>query len=440
MGIFSKIKKGFKKVVSKIGKGIKKTVKKVGKFMNKLGIVGQIGLALVLPGIGSMMGSLAGGLMTSSIGVVRGAGQLINAAVNIGTKTTSLFKSVTEGVGKVLGDVVGATLNRIPGAGNLLKGVTGGRIDITSKTFADAWKTTQNAISDVAGKGGDLFSMRTLTDPNKYITQAAASAGQAALAGAETPSTFDDSKLDFLDESQINIEAGTGLASPEAGQINLEAAGLSEPSSLLGPDLPVGPGSAPSLSTDLPFGPGSTPSPWLEPTVLPTGESLANEQLSALGIDPSIGTGRGPLQKARGSAIARQGAEAAAAATPAENLGMGEATFYSDAMETDPVKLGVEGTIQGRGTRKQISILEAVREARKAYDVQPPMMPEEAEGGGMGVVDIYGTTGIGRERMPLIFQQFEADPMLVQSYAYGASAAYNNYKQLMNARYPGMVS
>ena len=420
MGIFSKIKKGFKKVVSKIGKGIKKTVKKVGKFMDKIGIVGQIGLALILPGIGSMMGSLAGGLMSSSIGVVRGAGQLLNAAVNIGTKTTSMFKSVTEGVGKVLGDVVGATLNKLG-----VKQI--GSIDLSSKTFAGAWKSTQNAISDVATKGGDLFSMGTLTDPNKYITQAAVSAGQAGIAGAESPSTWDDSKLDFLDESQVNIEAGTGLPSPEAGQINLEAAGLSQPSSL--------------FSTDLPIGPGSTPPPWLEPSVLPTGESVANEQLRALGIDPSIGTGRGPLQKARGSAIARQGAEAAAAATPAENLGMGPADFYEKATATDPFLQPSEPTsIMGRGSRKQMSILEAVKEARKAYDVQPPMMPEEDEYSGMGVVDIYGTTGIGRERMPLMFQQFETDPMLAQSYAYGAGAAYNNYKQLMNARYPGMVS
>jgi len=426
MGFFSKIKKGFKKVVSKIGRGIKKTVKKVGKFMDKIGIVGQIGLALVLPGIGSMMGGLAGGMMSSSIGVVRGAGQLLNAAVNIGTKATSMFKSVTEGVGKVLGDVVGATLNKIPGAGDLLKTVSGGKIDITSKTFADAWKTTQTAISDVATKGGDLFSMGTLTDPNKYITQAAASAGEAALADTEGPSTWDDSKLDFLDKSKINIEAGTGLPSPEAGQINLEAAGLSRPSSL--------------LSTDLPVGPGSTPQPWLEPTVLPTGESVATEQLRALGIDPSVGTGRGPLQKARGSAIARQGAEAAATATPAENLGMGPADFYEKAMETDPFLQPSEpATIMGRGARKQMSLLEAGKEIIEAYNVQPPMMPEEAEYGGMGVVDIYGTTGIGRERMPVMYQQFEADPTLVQSYAYGAGAAYNNYQKLMGNRYPGMV-
>ena len=378
MGFFSKIKKGFKKVVSKIGRGIKKTVKKVGKFMDKIGIVGQIGLALVLPGIGSMMGGLAGGMMSSSIGVVRGAGQLLNAAVNIGTKATSMFKSVTEGVGKVLGDVVGATLNKIPGAGDLLRTVSGGKIDITSKTFADAWKTTQTAISDVATKGGDLFSMGTLTDPNKYITQAAASAGKAALAGTEGPSTWDDSKLDFLDKSEINIEAGTGLLSPEAGQINLEAAGL----------------------------PASTPEPWLAPSPV-TPEPAA-------------------VVKQRGAAIARQGAEAAAAATPAENLGMGEASFYSDALKTDPV------------LQKGKSLLESGKEILQIFDqARPQQMQQEYEGA--GVVDIYGATGIGRERMPVMYQQFEADPTLVQSYAYGAGAAYNNYQKLMGNRYPGMV-
>jgi len=364
MGFFSKIKKGFKKVVSKIGRGIKKTVKKVGKFMDKIGIVGQIGLALVLPGIGSMMGGLAGGMMSSSIGVIRGAGQVLNAAVNIGTKATSMFKSVTEGVGKVLGDVVGATLNKIPGAGNLLKTVSGGKIDIASKTFADAWKTTQTAISDVATKGGDLFSMGTLTDPNKYITQAAASAGKAALAGTEGPSTWDDSKLDFLDESQVNIDAGTGLLSLEAGQINLEAAGL----------------------------PASTPEPWLAP--------------SPVTPEP---------------AIARK---AAAAVTPPENLSMGEATFYSDALKSDPV------------LQKGKSLLDSGKEILKMFDqTQSYQIPEE-EYEGAGVVDIYGASSIGRERMPVMYQQFEADPTLVQSYAYGAGAAYNNYQKLMQA---GMV-
>ena len=371
MGFFSKIKKGFKKVVSKIGKGIRKTVKKVGKFMGKMGIVGQIGLALVLPGIGSMMGSLAGGLMSSSVGILRGAGQVINAAVNIGTKATSMFKSVTEGVGKVLGDVVGATLNKIPGAGNMLKTLSNGRIDITSKTFGQAWKTAQTAISDVATTGGDLFSMGTLRDPNKYFMQSVVESGEAALAGTEGPSTWDDSKMDSL------------FATEDAEQVLAEARG---------------------------------PSSW---------DDSKLDFLNATPDDMLQPTPAQVVTKQRGAAIARQTAEAAATATPAENLAMPEATFYSDAMETDPV------------LQKGRSLLQKGKEVLQMFDqTRSYQMEQEEAYQGAGVVDIYGTTGIGRERVPVMFQQFEADPTLAQTYAYGAGASYNNYQKLMQA---GMV-
>lgn len=169
MGFFKKIFKGVKKVFKKIGSGIKKTVKKVGKFMGKLGIVGQIGLGLILPGIGTMMGSmfgqLAGALSASSIGIVKGAGQLINAAVNIGTKAGNVFSTITEGVGKVLGEVTGATLNKLG-----VKQI--GTVSLQDKGFASIWDTTQKAFSDVAAQGKDLFSMDTLTADNIFMKKA----------------------------------------------------------------------------------------------------------------------------------------------------------------------------------------------------------------------------------------------------------------------------
>jgi len=219
MGFFKKIFKGVKKVFKKIGKGIKKVMGKVGKFMGKLGIVGQIGLGLLLPGIGSMMGSmftnLAGSLATSSIGILRGAGQVINAAVNIGTKVGNVFSSITEGVTKVVGDLVGATLNKIPGAGNLIKSATGGRLDITSKTFTKAWGTAQDAISNVASAGGDLFKMDTLTGANKYLTQSAIDAGDAALEGIDTSSSYSDSMLEDLPETMQPYKDPMKVAVPE---------------------------------------------------------------------------------------------------------------------------------------------------------------------------------------------------------------------------------
>ena len=59
MGFFSKIWKGVKKTFKKIGRGIKKAFKSFGKFMGKIGIVGQIAMMFILPGIGNaMMGTL----------------------------------------------------------------------------------------------------------------------------------------------------------------------------------------------------------------------------------------------------------------------------------------------------------------------------------------------------------------------------------------------
>ena len=114
MGFFSKVFKGVKKVVKKVGKGIKSAFAKVGKFMNKLGIVGQIALGLMLPGIGASLGKWAIGAMGSGNAVVAAAGQFVNAAVSIGTKVSGAFKTVTEGVFKVVGQTVGTALNKIP--------------------------------------------------------------------------------------------------------------------------------------------------------------------------------------------------------------------------------------------------------------------------------------------------------------------------------------
>lgn len=192
MGFFKKITKGIGKVFKKIGKGIKSVVGKIGKFMGKLGIVGQIGLGLLLPGIGSMFGQLAGAMMGSGSAIISGAGQVLNAAVNIGSKIGSTFSSITEGVTKVIGDVAGAALNKIPGASDLVTKVTsnlginsGAGIDISQKTFGSAWQTAQSAITDVAAKGGNLFSSGTLTDPNKYITTAAETAADLGASSLE---------------------------------------------------------------------------------------------------------------------------------------------------------------------------------------------------------------------------------------------------------------
>lgn len=177
MGFFKKIFKGIKKVFKKIGKGIKSAFKKVGKFMGKIGIVGQLGLALImpyaLPALGGFLGGAATAMMNTGVGgflgtAIKGAGHFLNAAVNVGTRVGTAFKSVTSAVTDTIGNMVGATVQKIPGAGDFLKGVTGGKIDITDLNFENAWAKTQDAWGKAGSDLNKLFSKSTFTDMNQF--------------------------------------------------------------------------------------------------------------------------------------------------------------------------------------------------------------------------------------------------------------------------------
>lgn len=227
MGWLSKVWKGVKKTVKKIGKGIKSAFKSVGKFMGKLGIVGQIGLGLLLPGLGQMLGTWAVTAMGSANALVAGAGHFVNAAIQIGTKASSVFKTVTQGVTKVIGQTVGTVINKIPGAGDFIKELTVGKIDITEmKNFGDVFKTAQNVVLDVAKAGNDLFSMDTLTGNNKY--------GQAYIDKTMAELNATTTQPDIKTGEFADID---GVVPEDAG---LTSADLSTSQSSTGPDLPPG--------------------------------------------------------------------------------------------------------------------------------------------------------------------------------------------------------
>ena len=193
MGFFKKVFKGIGKVFRKIGRGIKKVVGKVGKFFGKFGIIGQIGLGLLLPGVGSMLsgmlGSVGGALAGSSSALLSGAGKFIQGAINLGTKVGNAFSTVTEGVTKVIGEATGAVLNKIPGAGDLLKNISGGRINITDNNWSSVWETAQTAVQDSIAAGKDIFTtMATGPDTAALIQET----------GYEAPS-YGDLKYDPKD-------------------------------------------------------------------------------------------------------------------------------------------------------------------------------------------------------------------------------------------------
>lgn len=220
MGFFSKIVKGIKKVVKKIGKGIKSVFKKVGKFMGKIGFVGQLALGLImpyaLPALGGALGGFATSLMnTAGSGVfssiARGAGQFLNAAVKVGTRVGQVFKSVTQAVTKTIGQMVGATVNQIPGAGDLIKGLTGNRLDITQMDFSKAWKATQDAWSTAGDSLTNLFSKSTIDSSlNSFSADKLEAINQA---------TADTAYENVTDETQKKLMRGEYKFDPKTQSI-----------------------------------------------------------------------------------------------------------------------------------------------------------------------------------------------------------------------------
>jgi len=152
--VFKKIKKGVKSAFKSIGKGIKSAFKKIGKFMGKIGIVGQ--LALMFTPIGAVMGKVLGsiggavgkaigtgiGKMTASSNVlVKGAGKILEAGAKFAKAGHSAFRTVTDGVSTFVKEFTGAALEKV-----------GIKTGIESKTFGQAWKATQEAVSTRAGE------------------------------------------------------------------------------------------------------------------------------------------------------------------------------------------------------------------------------------------------------------------------------------------------
>jgi len=177
MGFFSKVFKGVGKVFKKIGKGIKSAFKKFGRFMGKIGILGQIAMMFILPGIGNAILGTAGTAATvagiggatvtaaaipasgllggalGSIGVAAG-----KAAVWVGNKIATVknvFSNITQGVTETLGNFAKTAGKKLGFKGEMFtnaadnffsSGTTGGETAF-SKSFGSSSKF-QNLTTD----------------------------------------------------------------------------------------------------------------------------------------------------------------------------------------------------------------------------------------------------------------------------------------------------
>jgi len=164
MGIFSKLWKGVKKVFKKIGKGIKKVAMKVGKFMDRIGIVGQIGMMLVMPHLGgwlmSSLGAAAKAALASSSAFIRGAGAVLNTAHKFAATAGNVYRTVTGAVKDFIGTAgkyIGGKL-RLPG--------------FEKMTLDKAWKTYSNDVMKNISSIADPWKQAVTINPGFGTTVA----------------------------------------------------------------------------------------------------------------------------------------------------------------------------------------------------------------------------------------------------------------------------
>tara|TARA_R110000823_G_scaffold11517_13_gene39185 strand:+ start:1130 stop:2380 length:1251 start_codon:yes stop_codon:yes gene_type:complete len=188
MGLFSGIKKGFKKIgkgiksaFKSIGKGIKSAMGKIGKFMNKIGIVGQ--LALMFTPLGPMVNS-----MFASIGSA--VGGAFSAVVGQ-TATQATVSAVAQQAAVTAGAQAGATVAAVEaGKAAAVKLASG----VANKTLT---KTITDGVVSYAGKATGLMGGGTIAKGAGTLLQ---SAGNFAKAGHSAFRTITDGLTSFVSE------------------------------------------------------------------------------------------------------------------------------------------------------------------------------------------------------------------------------------------------
>jgi len=197
MGFFSKVWKGIKTGVKSIGKGIKSAFKKFGKFMGEIGILGQVAMMFILPGIGEMIGSAwtgiagqtaaqatatatanaataaagqaaaqtaaAAGATTATQAVAIEAGKAASAKLAEGVATKTLTKTVVDGVATYASKATGLMAKQgiAQSAGKLMQfvgnsvGTVGNAFNNLTKGITDTLTNfSKTATNNLANKIG----------------------------------------------------------------------------------------------------------------------------------------------------------------------------------------------------------------------------------------------------------------------------------------------
>ncbi len=239
MGFLSKIWKGIKKVTKKIFKPIKKIFKSVGKFMNKIGIVGQIAMSFLLPGIGTALSGMFSGMVSSLAGgalgtIGKAAGWVLGKAGQFAKTISTGFKTVTSAVTDFIGAAGKYVGGKLGGMGiGTMKEITlkqafgaegwAGKLVSNFNKFTDAGRGLLNdGLSDFASKGimtPTEFAAKQAAIPVEDLSIDTADIGDPSLDPLDPNSKF---QKDFQRQFELNPEIeGKSLLGPQQ-QLPLE--------------------------------------------------------------------------------------------------------------------------------------------------------------------------------------------------------------------------
>ena len=236
MGFLSKLWKGVKKTVKKIFKPIKKVFKKVGKFMNKIGIVGQLAMSFILPGIGNALmagfGSATAALAGGALGSIgKAAGWVLGKAGTFAKTIATGFKTVTGAVTDFIGTTakyvggklgIGTLPNQTLGQAFGKEGFGGRLTDSFTKLGDQASNFWNSTTADFADRGimtagekaaANLGTFNTPeVDVNK-VSDISDSMANAASKAPKNPNLFE------FDPTQAGKPLVKGINVPELGNL-----------------------------------------------------------------------------------------------------------------------------------------------------------------------------------------------------------------------------
>jgi hypothetical protein len=215
MGIFKKIKKGFKKLGSsiakgmrKIGRGIKKGFGKLTKAFGKLGPLGHLAMFFILPGMGNVLTSWMGKFGSKVMSMLpKGFAKTLGT---IGTKIKAGASFITKPLGAVYNTVSKALTAGIDAVTAPFMGGTGAAtrfqtfVDNTASKFSATPTTETMSTADIAEAQAEAVSK--VTGPKVPLGEEA----RNARIGEVSP--------DITKAAEANLksiqEASKGIANP----------------------------------------------------------------------------------------------------------------------------------------------------------------------------------------------------------------------------------